>query len=375
MKKIKIWHPKYSITASITKALMEIQTAKTIVENTPLSPTVEAKLRYEARLRSTHFSTKIEGNQLTLKQAKDIIENKTKSIQQRQRDVNEVRNYWDALLKVELWAADKRSFSEELIRQIHGIVQNGLRSKPTDYRDGQNVIRDSASGGIVYLPPEAKDVSDLMSEMVNWVNTAFSDDIPVPIIASLVHYQFVTIHPYNDGNGRTARLLSTFILQRDGYGLNGFLSLEEHHARDLQGYYNFLAVGSHHNYYFGRETADLTTWVNYFIQLLAAVFSQAKDLALSFSNKPVPVENQLLKKLDHRQRIILALFADNNTITTAQVAKCLGISARMARNLVNKWVLEKWLFVANKANRIRSYGLSEVYRQFVGNLSEMDIKD
>jgi Fic family protein len=73
-----------------------------------------------------------------------------------------------------------------------------------------------------------------MVALVDWVNTAAKDGVPVPLIAALVHYQFVTIHPYYDGNGRTARLLATFILHRGGYGLNGFFSLEEHHARDLE---------------------------------------------------------------------------------------------------------------------------------------------
>ena len=72
------------------------------------------------------------------------------------------------------------------------------------------MIRDAASGGIVCLPPEAKDVAPLMSEMVRWVKKAEKEKIPVPIVAALLHYQFVTIHPYFDGNGRTARLLVTF---------------------------------------------------------------------------------------------------------------------------------------------------------------------
>jgi hypothetical protein len=75
-------------------------------------------------------------------------------------------------------------------------------------------------------------------------------------------------------------LLSTFILHRGGYGLNGFFSLEEYHARDLKNYYGALAVHPHHNYYEGRAGADLTSWLTYFVGLLADVFSTAKDEAL-----------------------------------------------------------------------------------------------
>ena len=82
----------------------------------------------------------------------------------------------------------------------------------------------------------------------------------------MVHYQFMTIHPYYDGNGRTARLLATFILHKGGYGLGGFFSLGEHYARGLQGYYRALTIHPRHNYS-GRREADLTPWLEYFIKI------------------------------------------------------------------------------------------------------------
>ena len=304
-----IWKPVYSISPEIANALMEIEASKTMVENTPLSPAIEAELRHKARLRSTHYSTRIEGNKLTLKEAQEVIEKKQTHFHGRERDVCEVRNYWDALLRVEEWASKKIEMGEELIKRLHALVEKGKRAKPTPYRDGQNVIRDSASGAIVYMPPEAKDVSKLMAEMVRWVRKAEKENVPVPIIAALLHYQFVTIHPYYDGNGRTSRLLATFILQRDGYGLHGFFSMEEHHAKDLEGYYNSLAVHQHHNYYEGRADVDLTSWVRYFTTLLSGVFARAKEETLQYAKKGVPAEPEKLRGLDRRARIVLGLFA------------------------------------------------------------------
>ena len=75
----------------------------------------------------------------------------------------------------------------------------------------------------------------LIAQMVTWAKQAEKDGLPVPLIAALVHYQFVIIHPYYDGNGHTAQLIATFLLHRGGYGLNGLFSLEEYHARDLDG--------------------------------------------------------------------------------------------------------------------------------------------
>jgi len=360
------WTPMYQLNPAIARALMDIEAAKTIVEKIPLSPAAQSELRHKARIRSTHYSTRIEGNRLTLKETEQVVVQKKTDFHGRERDVNEVRNYWDALLRVEDWAAKKVELSEDLIRRIHGVVEKGKRAASTKYRDGQNVIRDAASGGIVYLPPEAKDVAVLMSEMVRWAKQAQKEGVAPPIIAALVHYQFVTIHPYYDGNGRTARLLATFILQRDGYGLNGFFSLEEHHARDLNGYYQALSVHKNHNYYQGRAHADLTGWVEYFVKLLAKVFQRARDEATHMGSEKFIVEPRELRSLDHRARIVIALFAKKEKITVNDVSGALGLSGRMARILVGGWVKDGWLEILNGSNRGRAYGLVKRYEKFIG---------
>lgn len=366
--KSKYWNPRFTINPAIARALMDIEAAKTLVENTPFPPAIEAELRQNARVKSTHFSTRIEGNKLTLKEAQEVIEKRKTCFHGRERDVNEVRNYWDALLKVEDWAARKTELSEDLIKRLHAIVEKGRHAKSTPYRDGQNVIRDAGSGGIVYLPPEAKDVPKLMAEMLSWIKEG-QKTIPTPIIAALLHYQFVTIHPYYDGNGRTARLLATFILQRYGYGLNGFFSLEEYHARNLAEYYDSLAVHKHHNYYFGRTEADLTAWVEYFVELLAKVFVHAQKETIAYAQKGLPAEPEPLRSLERRARMVFALFAKQDTITAQDAAKVLGLSSRMTRLILKQWVEDGWLIVANHSNRARSYALSATYRKYIESLS------
>ena len=274
------WQPKYSITPSIARNLMDIEAARVVVESTPLPPAVQAELARKAHIRSAHYSTRIEGNRLTLQEAEEVISNRRRQFHGRERDVAEVQNYWNALIRVEEWAGKARPITEDAIKHIHAMVMNGPRSRPMPYRDGQNVIRDSATGGIIYLPPEAPDVPGLMREMVAWISAAEKNHVPSVIMAALAHYQFVTIHPYYDGNGRAARLLATFILHRSGYGLNGLFSLEEYHSRDLNAYYGALDVGGHHNYYMGRADADLTGWLEYFVSTLASVFSAARDEAV-----------------------------------------------------------------------------------------------
>jgi Fic family protein len=266
------WQPRYTLTAPIARSLMEIEASRAVVEHIALPPAVQSELRRRARLRSTHYSTRIEGNRLTLAEAQQVVEGRLRHLGARERHAGEVRNYWNALLRVEEWADQRTALTENLIQRLHSLVERGRRARPTPYRDGQNMIRDSASGAIVYLPPEAKDVPALMAELIDWVDLAEADHLPAPIIAGLAHYQFVTIHPYFDGNGRTARLLATFLLHRGGYGMNGLFSLEERHALDLAAYYRSLAVHPHHNYYEGRAEVDLTPWLDYFLEIMTEVF-------------------------------------------------------------------------------------------------------
>jgi len=357
------WNPRYSITDEMASDLMTIEKIKTLVESAQISLGLLAAIRERVRIRSTHFSTQIEGNRLTLEEAREVIQQR-KVFERKAKDTKEVKNYWDALLKIEEWAQEGRAFDEGLMKKTHAIVEKGLRARPTPYRTEQNVIRDSSTNAIIYLPPEAKDVPELMKGLVDWENDAQKMKIPVPLIAALVHYQFVTIHPFYDGNGRTARLLSTFILHRGGYGLNGIFSLEEYHARDLQLYYKSLMTHPHHNYYEGRDRADITGWVSYFVELLAGVFEAAGKEMLT---EEATIDPVLLRKLDHRQRIVVDMLAVKDSLSVRELSVNLGLSDRMVRNLVKKWIEEGFLRVINPSNKNRKYGLSEIYRQFIGN--------
>jgi len=360
-----IWKPKYEITNSIANELTRIEAARVIVDSAGLPPAAVAELSRQARIRATHYSTRIEGNRLTLEEAGQALSGRRRVFHGRERDVAEVRNYWDALARVEEWAARKRPVTQDLIQRLAGIVLNGRRSGPQEYRDGQNVIRDSATGAIVYMPPEARVVAGLMDQMVGWIRQAEADHVPVALIAAMAHYQLVTIHPYYDGNGRTARLLATLVLHRGGYGLGGVFSLEEYHSRDISAYYDALDVGGHHNYYVGRADAELTDWVEYFLKTLSRVFEAAKEEALKHVASPVTAEPPALRRLDYRARTVLNLFARQEHITSAEVAAALGLSERMARVALSEWSGSGWIVVSNPSRRSRRYALCEELRNYM----------
>lgn len=350
--------PRIQISPKLSKALMEIEACREAVSSLPVSVTLLDSLRKSARLISTHYSTQIEGNRLTQEQVREVVL-EGGVFPNRDRDQREVRDYYRALDYVDRIISDRGTLTEHQIQTIHGFVMFG-REKATPYRDGQNVIRDSVSGGIVYMPPEAKDVPQLMTELVQWIDgERTSNLLPVPIMAGLAHYQFATIHPYYDGNGRTARLVTNLLLHMSGYGLKGIYSLEEYYARDLGAYYGALSVGPSHNYYLGREEADLSDWVEYFCFGMADAFSVVRAKATEAAQRQEPDQINVLGKLDARQRQVVMLFETDSTITTKQIADHLGIHRRTALNLCNDWVESGFLVKYGEARKSRKYGLSQ----------------
>ena len=351
--------PNFTITPKITNALMKIEALKENIKGLPITPGVMKTLRETARLQSVHYSTQIEGNRLTQKEVEQVIKHNER-FAGRQRDELEIKGYYQSLEWIE--NNIKKPITENTIKTIHALVEGGGRKnvKPTDYRDGQNVIRDSLSGSIVYLPPEAKDVAGLMSELVAWLKDK-KTELPCPITAAIAHYQFATIHPYYDGNGRTARLLAMTVLYLGGYDLKGLYSLEEYYARNLQDYYNAIARGDHHNYYVGREQADITPWTEYFILGMLDSFEHVKKRAKEAQGKGKTDKSKIMRTLTPKQRQVLTLFEGQDTITAKDIEKLFGFGARSARLLCNTFVREGFLYTYNKADKNRTYKLTAEY--------------
>ncbi len=350
--------PDFQITPTLTQVLMDIESSRQAVSSLPVTVPVLTSLRESARLLRTHYSTQIEGNRLTQEQVKDVIHGG--AFPNRERDQREVKNYYQALdFLDELIKGKAPLLAEKDIQTLHGSVMDGKR-KPTPYRDGQNVIRDSGSGAITYMPPEAKDVPELMCELMAWINREVSKaELPIPLIAAIAHYQFATIHPYYDGNGRTARLLTNLVLHKSGYGLKGIYSLEEYYARNLQAYYEALSVGESHNYYLGRAEADITGWNLYFCEGMADSFTSIRQAATEASRESVTDHSALLRELDQRQKQALFLFEKSKYITTREIADLLGVHIRTALNLCNKWCDEGFMLQHGVAPKSRKYELAD----------------
>ena len=356
--------PNYTITTKAAKALLCIEAVKERMAHLPLTPTVLASLRETARLYTTHYSTMIEGNRLNPQQIQKVLQ-LDGHFPGRERDEKEVKGYYTALQQVEQWVAKGTKVTESMIQRLHALVMANGRSKivSTPWRDGQNAIRDSRTHEIVYMPPEAKDVPNLMKAMVQWLFK--NHDTPCPIVAGIAHYQFATIHPYYDGNGRTARLLTTLILHSGGYDLKGLYSLEEYYARNLEAYYEALNIGPSHNYYMGRAHADITKWVEYFLEGMASSFENVLKRMNEAKTEGAKDHTQLLRTLDPKQRKALELFQKFDTITSNQIGELFNFKPRTSAQLCREWSEKGFLEITDSSKKGRKYRLCKIYEELI----------
>ncbi len=313
----------YKITPKIARDLLRIESVKERVAKNPLNSINLSYFQEKTRFYSTYYSTMLEGNRLEPEQISSILKNEKLSSQNYfegyENDEKEIIGYNAALLQIEVWVKNSEPITEKKIQILHALMMDNQRDDPTPspYRISQNLVYNGRTNSIAYVPPIAKEVPTLIKSLVAWIQD--TNEIPSPIVAGIAHYQLISIHPFYLGNGRIARLLVTYILRKAGYDLEGVGSLEEYYANNLNAYFEAISMSPIHNYFFGRREADITPWVQYFIEALATSLEKAFKKIEGANRDGIPSETPLIRKLDTKQRQALDFFREYITIQAHQI--------------------------------------------------------
>ncbi len=262
--------PNFNITNNITAALVKIERARGFLEAARLSEEWIFKMQAKALILEAHYTTHIEGTHLTLDQSEQLLTGHKVSGADPE-DIRELLNYKKAFDLVADYLGSGEPIREGLIREIHKRLVEGVRGNsaaPGEYRRVQNYVANSKTKEIIYTPPPAYQVPLMMSELIDWLK--LEQEINPVLVAGIAQFQLVHIHPFLDGNGRTARLLSTLYLYKTGYDFKRLFTISEYYDRERTNYYKAIQSVR-------ENDMNMTTWLEYFVDGLATQLQEVQN--------------------------------------------------------------------------------------------------
>lgn len=282
-------------------------------------------------LKEATQSSKIEGTKTNIEDA--LLDKKDVNDEKRD-DWEEVQNYIEALNSA-IKSLEKLPFSSRLIRETHKILLQGVRGKhklPGEFRSSQNWIGGASINDATFIPPIHTSVNEYMGDLENFAHNSESF-FPDLLKIALIHYQFETIHPFLDGNGRVGRLMITLYLVEKGILKKPILYLSDFFERNRMLYYDNLTRV--------REKNDLSQWFKFF---LVGVIETAKNGINTFDSilklqKEVEIKLQILGSRSHNAQLILNHLYQRPIIDAQKVKDLTGLSSPSVYKLIEE--LEK----------------------------------
>lgn len=338
-----MFEPKYIVTPKTLTNMTEIAEIKAVVERSRVLPLNEAQLRRQAILRMAHTSTSIEGNKLAQFEVGKVIEGK--SVRAAQKDILEVENYYKALRVLEQLSKSKQEITISEILKLHKMVIEGLveKEKVSKFRPSDVYVLDDLGDGremLRFKAPPAPKVKQLVENLLAWLKMSKKAGVHPIIRAAILHLEFVSIHPFTDGNGRLARLLTQLQLYRDDWDFRKILVLEDYYNRDRLSYYNAEQEVQGHHY---KKNADFTTWLEYFTTGFLVETGKVLEQIQSIGFGKVSKKSEQVF-LDRDEIQIMDFLTTTGRIISDDVADVLGVAKRTAqlklKNLSDKGLLK-----------------------------------
>ncbi len=326
-----IFKPNFKYTNKIVRNLTLIAESRAVVLSAPLVPKWEVSLRREATLKSAHSSTAIEGNPLSFEEVSKLAAGRDIMVQRKDRQ--EVLNYFKALEIIPDFAKGE-PFTVKDFLKIHKTVTNKTLDNPGDegvFRNREVFVGNRFTGEVVFRPPSTDKVSLLADGFLNWFNSKDVLEIDSVLQAGITHYEIVRIHPFIDGNGRTARVMATLVLYKRRFDVKRFFTLDDYYDNDRSSYYKALKSVD-------QETLDLTGWLEYFTEGVAVSIKAVKDKVVGLSKDIKYLKERGQVALTERQMIIVEHILQNDRVTATDISKIIGVSRQAALKEMNKLV-------------------------------------
>lgn len=326
---VNMFQPNYKYTNNIVNLLSKISAAREVILNSPLIPKWEVALRREAIIHSAHSSTHIEGNRLNLEQVSKLAQ--SRKITATRKDKQEVLNYLEALRKIGQLVKGK-SITVKDILKMHRLVTKDTLDHPDDcgaFRIRYVVVGNRVTGEIFFRPPKNEDIPKLVENLIDWLNSTEAKELDPILEAGIAHYEFVRIHPFVDGNGRTARVLATWIFYRRGFDTKQFFCLDDYYDSERPAYYKALQSVN-------QATLDLTKWLEYFVEGVHVSVEAVKERVIRLSSARLRKTQKGQIALSERQMQIVEFINQHGRITNRDMQKMFKISPQSVHKEISK---------------------------------------
>lgn len=321
--------PRFTITPKILTNLTQVAAAREVILHAYLVPKWDVALRREALIRSAHSSTSIEGNRLSLEQVSELAAGR--KVMASRKDTQEVLNYLYVLEHLSDFAESDR-ITEGSILELHKCITKDVLDNPKDsgtYRNRQVYVGNRFTGEVIFTPPETKEVPRLMRELVDWLNSEDAKNLDPILVAGIAHYELVRIHPFIDGNGRTARALASLVLLLRSFDIKRFFTLDDYYDSDRPAYYAALQSVD-------TKKHDLTRWLEYFTNGVAFSVNSIKERVLRLSSEKLRRDKKGQIALTERQMKIIEVLNQKGSITNREIRSMFKLSNRGAVDEIKK---------------------------------------
>jgi Fic family protein len=193
------------------------------------------------------------------------------------------------------------------------------------------VVGNRLTGEVFFRPPVNEQVPGLVKNLIEWLNSPEAEELDPVVAAGIAHYEFVRIHPFVDGNGRTGRVLAALILYLRGFDTKQFFCLDDYYDTDRPAYYTALRSVD-------QKTLDLTRWLEYFVEGVEASLAAVKERVLRLSSERLRTTKKGQIALTERQMRIVEYIVTKGKITNYEIRKMFKFTDRAALKEIRKLV-------------------------------------
>lgn len=342
---------KIKYTPKLINLLVSVESLYRRLASEAEIPSLALRLIRENQALAAHFSTSIEGNPLSQLEVSNIVLGDKIPTTKSEK---EVKNYFEVLNRISVLASGKKPLTLELTLSLHTELMKDLNAKDVGkFRDESVVVGHRDVAGAVHIKhnPPAHKTEEIEKLLANLYEDIISDKENHPLIkAGILHHGFVYIHPFVDGNGRMARILTAYYLLLHGYEVTKYFILDDYYDIDRLQYSDSLH---------SADTRGKTGWLEYFLEgidySLQSALKRVRDLKGAEIDKITGAKRVLVSK---REEEVLQLLLEKKAIKTQDLVEAFGVTRQQAHLLLNSLV-KKGIIIKHGKTKTSYYELAD----------------